>query len=94
MALIQIQILIWIHIVLLLMQPGTLLSMLCLYYSSTMQHLGGSSTLALAAQHGKLSMVKFLLRKEVLLIVDKNCVTDSLDTDKIDQKGTALHLVK
>ncbi len=62
---------------------------LLLKYNATLE---GSGALALAAQHGKLNMVKFLLMKGAF--VDENCVTSSLDTDEQDDGGTALHLVK
>lgn len=54
--------------------------------------LKGSGALALAAQHGKLDMVKFLLKKGAF--VDENCVTGSTDRHEQDKEGTALHLVK
>ena len=54
--------------------------------------LHGHGTVALAAQHGKLDMAKFLLKNGAF--VDENCETSELDTDEQDQQGTALHLVK
>ena len=62
---------------------------LLLEYNAT---LNGSGALALAARHGKLDMVKFLLKKGAF--VDENCVTGSVDRCEQDEEGTALHLVK
>lgn len=63
--------------------------------SILLQHnatLKGSSALALAAQRGKLDMVKFLLKEGAF--IDENCVLNWFDTPEQDQQGTALHLVK
>ena len=62
---------------------------LLLEYNATLKDSGA---LALAARHGRLDMVKFLLKKGAF--VDENCVTGSLDRPKQDKEGTALHLVK
>ncbi|MCJ1345040.1 hypothetical protein MMC31_003245 [Peltigera leucophlebia] len=50
--------------------------------------LVGSGALALAAQHGKLNMVKFLLKQGAF--VDENCARSCFDSEE----GTALHHVK
>ena len=63
--------------------------------SLLLQHnatLKGSSALALAAQRGKLDMVKFLLKKGAF--IDENCNSHWFETPEQDQQGTALHLVK
>ena len=88
MVLIQIWILRWMQAVLLPAQLGTLLLKLLKYDAK----LVGSGTLALVAQHGKLNMVKFLLKEGAF--VDQNCAKSLLDHDKEDKEGTALHLVK
>ena len=55
---------------------------LLLKYNATLK---GSGALAPAAQHGKLNMVKFLLKKGAF--VDENCVTSDLETDEQDLGG-------
>ena len=62
---------------------------LLLQYNATLKR---SSALALATQHGKLDMVKFLLKKGVF--IDEYCDSHQFDTPEQDQQGTALHLVK